>query len=125
MSEKQPAPGAFVWRDLTVPNATEVRDFYSKVVGWKAEALSMGEYDDYVMTSSDGEVTGGICHARGSNSKQPPFWMLYITVESVEASAQLCLELGGKVIDGPRLAGKKPFCVIQDPGGAYVGLIEG
>jgi predicted enzyme related to lactoylglutathione lyase len=47
---------------------------------------------------------------------------MYITVADVDASAQRCQELGGKVLDGPRpLAGGR-FCVIQDPAGAVAAL---
>ena len=37
MSEQQkPEVGSLSWFDLTVPNAEEVNDFYSKVIGWKS-----------------------------------------------------------------------------------------
>ena len=41
--------GLIGWFDLTVPNAGKVKDFYAKVVGWKPEPVSMGDYDDYNM----------------------------------------------------------------------------
>jgi len=34
------------------------------------------------------------------------------------------LSSGGKLIDGPRMMGKSRFCVIQDPAGAMIALIE-
>ena len=37
MSESQQQPGTIGWRDLTVPDAAKVRDFYQAVVGWKSE----------------------------------------------------------------------------------------
>ncbi len=36
------ALGLVTWRDLTVPNAELVRDFYQAVVGWGFEARVMG-----------------------------------------------------------------------------------
>lgn len=45
---------------------------YEKVVGWKVEDTSMGDYSDYTMMSpGDGEAISGICHARGSNTDLP------------------------------------------------------
>ena len=67
----------------------------------------------------------GICYAKGSNANVPPQWVFYVSVESVEASAAKCVELGGKIIDGPRMMGNSLFCIIQDPAGAFLGLIEG
>ena len=62
-------PGDIVWRDLTVSDATSIRDFYSAVVGWTSAGEDMGGYEDYNMIpagSADG--IAGICHARGSNA---------------------------------------------------------
>jgi len=116
--------GSIVWTDLTVENADEVRDFYSKVVGWKHEGVSMGEYDDYIMKANDEDGgTSGICHARGMNDSVPPLWMIYVTVADVTASAKACVDNGGKVLDGPRKMGKNEFAVIQDPAGAVMGII--
>lgn len=116
--------GSIVWTDLTVDNAVEVRDFYSKVVGWKHQGLSMGDYEDYVMkpNEDDGGATG-ICHARGANANIPAQWMIYVSVADVEASVKACVDNGGKVLDGPRKIGKNDFAVIQDPAGAVMGII--
>ena len=43
MSQNEtPAAGTIVWTDLSVPNASVVRDFYSQVIGWESSAESMG-----------------------------------------------------------------------------------
>jgi uncharacterized protein len=117
--------GAINWRDLTVPNAEEVRDFYQAVVGWESESLSMGDYDDYCMNPpGGGDTVAGICHARGTNANVPAQWLLYITVEDVDASAEKAVELGGAVLDGPRDMGYGRFAVIRDPAGAVCALFK-
>lgn len=125
-SENESKIGSVVWRDLTVPDAETVRDFYAQVVGWETQPHDMGDYEDYVMLApgtSDG--VAGVCHARGTNANIPPQWIVYVTVANVEASAARCVELGGAVLDGPRPMGAKPFCIVRDPAGAVLGLIEG
>jgi len=123
MTTAKPPMGSVTWRDLTVANAAELRDFYAAVVGWQPAPVSMGDYDDYNMTSpATGEPAAGICHARGANAKIPPQWLIYITVADVDASVRRCLELGGKVLDGPRTMGPGRFAVIQDPAGAVAAL---
>jgi predicted enzyme related to lactoylglutathione lyase len=43
MNERnRPEVGSVGWIDLTVPEAEEVRDFYSAVVGWKSEPVDIG-----------------------------------------------------------------------------------
>jgi predicted enzyme related to lactoylglutathione lyase len=85
----------------------------------------MDDYHDFDMLApgSDEPVTG-ICYARGANAALPPQWLIYITVDDVDKSASRCVELGGKVLDGPRMMGSSQFCVIQDPAGAVAALIS-
>lgn len=116
--------GSIAWRDLTVPDAAGLRDFYSEVVGWDVKPHSMGEYDDYVMVArGTDEAVAGVCHARGANASMPPQWLVYVVVEDVAASAERCASLGGQVIEGPRPMGAQSFCVVQDPAGAMLALI--
>ncbi len=125
MSDVSTGIGTAGWFDLTVPNADEVRDFYAGVIGWKPEALSMGEYNDYVMTLPDegGAGVAGVCHARGSNAGIPPVWLVYFKVADLDESVRICLEKGGKVIVGPKSMGPNgTYCIIQDPAGATAAL---
>lgn len=117
--------GKIGWLDITVDDASGLRDFYKKVVGWKSEDVSMGDYSDYSMTMpGSGDVVTGICHARGGNADLKGGWLVYITVADVEASATACQANGGTVLVQPRgLAGGK-FCVIEDPSGATAALYQ-
>ncbi len=122
----KPSVGSIVWCDLTLEEAENVRDFYAGVVGWKINDHDMGEYADYEMIApGSGEAVAGICHARGTNKNLPREWLVYVQVEDVETSAARCLELGGRVLNGPRKMGDKDFCVIEDPEGAVLALISG
>jgi len=118
--------GSIGWFDLTVPNATEVRDFYKKVVGWKTADVAMDGYNDYCMNSPEsGKTVAGVCHARGVNESLPPTWMIYITVKSAAASAKRCVAMGGSVLVEPKgLGGMGRYCVIRDPAGAVAALFE-
>lgn len=117
--------GKIFWQDLTVEDAEQVRDFYSKVIGWTFEKVNQGEYDDYNMINpEDKEVVAGICHKRGELQDIPSQWLNYVMVENMENSVAQCLAHGGKIIDGPKNMGKAKFAVIQDPAGAYLALME-
>lgn len=122
----KPEIGSITWCDLTVPNAEEVKTFYEKVIGWKADPVSMGDYDDYSMIAPESnKIAAGICNAKGINAKLPPQWLIYITVENVDTSAQTCLELGGRVLVEPKtISNYGRFCVIQDPAGAVCALFK-
>ena len=124
METHPPRAGTIGWIDLTVPDAAAVSEFYAAVAGWEVSPVSMGAYDDFNMViPGDGEPVAGICHARGSNADLPPSWLMYITVEDVDASAEICRNLGGQVIAEPRDMGDLGrFSVIRDPAGAVVAV---
>jgi len=120
----KPPSGSIAWIDLTVPDATGVRDFYKDVVGWDHDACDMDGYQDFNMMAAGTDLPiAGICHARGGNADMPPSWMIYITVPDVDAAAARCGESGGKVLVGPK-GEKQRFCVIEDPAGAVCALFE-
>jgi predicted enzyme related to lactoylglutathione lyase len=127
MATRKQAPiGSINWIDLTVAAATDVRDFYREVVGWRWTGLDMGGYEDFCMNLPAGGTTvAGICHARGTNADLPPAWLVYITVADVDRSAARCVALGGAVLAGPReLGGMGRYCVIRDPAGAAAALFQ-
>ena len=121
----RPVIGQVEWLDLTVNDATRVKNFYSKVVGWKSSDVDMGSYSDYsIETPADRNTVAGICHARGQNANIPSQWLVYVRVASVSESAEECKRLGGEVLDGPRRMGGSHFCIIKDPEGAVMALLS-
>lgn len=126
MSEEQnPIPGQIIWIDLTIPDAEPVRDFYSQLVGWQPQPVDMGGYTDFNMTLEGTDTpAAGICYARGQNAALPPQWLIYIAVEDLAAAVKTCNSLGGKLVAGPFLQPDHRYCVVQDPAGAFVALVE-
>lgn len=118
-------PGSIFWVDLTVPEATSLRDFYGEVVGWNFTDHAMGDYVDYnVQAPASGETVAGLCHARGMNADLPAQWLIYIVVEDLDQSIAKCLERGGSVVVEPRMLGTSRSCVIRDPAGACAALFQ-
>ncbi|MDX1683851.1 MAG: VOC family protein [Saprospiraceae bacterium] len=126
MENKKTIVGGFEWADLTVDNATQVRDFYKEVIGFTHEDVNMGEYNDFSMNSPTDEQTKvGICHARGTNNDIPPQWMIYFNVENLEDSMQSVKNNGGKILAGPKGSEKYgSYCFIEDPSGARCALFQ-
>jgi len=122
--------GRIYWLDLTVPNASETRDFYRQVIGWSAQDVEMEDgnasYADYNMLGEDGTPAAGICHARGSNADLPPVWMLYLPVADLAESIRRVEEEGGKVqkaVTGEN--GAHVYAAVQDPVGVWFALVQG
>ena len=119
--------GTIAWVDLTVPDAPQLREFYAAVTGWVPEALSMGDYDDYVMNAPvSGTAAAGVCHSRGANADLPQQWIVYIIVDDLDKRLAECRARGGNVIAGPKsMGGTARYAVIRDPAGAVAALYAG
>ena len=124
-AETQYRAGQILWRDLTVPDAPAIRDFYKEVIGWQHSDHPMGDYNDYNMLQAEtGEVITGVINKRGVNAAIPSVWMLYVGVENVDASMRRCEELGGKVLVSPSIDVAYRYAIIQDPAGAIIGIMQ-
>lgn len=122
--------GWIYWLDLTIPDAPATRDFYTGVIGWRAEDVAITDgsqqYADYNMLDRDGSPAAGICHARGVNVDLPPVWMIYLPVGDIEESLRRAEAEGGSVIKATRDGdGKARYAVVRDPVGACLALVPG
>jgi len=122
--------GCIAWVDLTVADASAIRDFYCKVVGWSAEDVAMGDpsdrYADYNMVCGDGNAAAGICHARGVNVGVPAVWMHYLPVGDLEESVRRVEDEGGEVVKTTSGSdGKLEVAVVKDPVGVCFALAAG
>ncbi len=109
--------GRVAWLDLTVDDATTSRDFWFHVGGFDGvEAVSMGPYNDFALTS-DGNTIAGVCHRRGPNAQLPPVWLVYLRVADLEQAVAEARERGGEVISE-----RDGFAVIRGPGGAVAAV---
>ncbi len=117
-------PGQIGWVDLTVPDATTVRDFYRAVVGWEYREVDMDGYADYAMTNLEGRDVTGICHARGINEGLPAQWLVYFTVLDLDFAVGEAVARGGEVLTVPTDMGAGRFAVIRDPAGAVCALFQ-
>ncbi|GAC14129.1 VOC family protein [Aliiglaciecola lipolytica] len=118
--------GSVVWTDLTVNNASEVKDFYQQVVGWKPNPVNMGDYDDFTMQlPENNQDVVGICHAKGENAGLPAQWLLYFKVADLDQSIENTHAQGGKLLSAIKhYGGVSRYVIIQDPAGAVCALFE-
>lgn len=118
--------GSFSWADLTVENASEIKDFYASVIGYSFTEVDMGGYGDYCMNSpADDQTKTGICHAKGGNKDLPPMWLIYFYVANLDESLEKLKEKGGQILAGPKsYGGGSVYAVIKDPAGACCALFQ-
>ena len=119
--DKHP-PGAFCWIELGTTDQNAAKEFYGKLFGWEVNDLPMGPGDFYTMFKVKGRdaAAGYTLRQDQRAAGVPPHWMIYVAVESADASAKKAAQLGGKVVAAPfdvYTVGR--MAVIQDPAGAF------
>jgi len=117
--------GSFCWIELATSDQAAAKNFYGSIFGWTPNDMPMGPNDFYTIFRIDGRDAAAGYTLRPEQVAQhvPPHWMLYIQVDSVDASAGKVPGLGGKVIVAPfDVFDAGRMAVIQDPTGAYFSL---
>ena len=119
-------PGTFSWIDLATPDPEGAKRFYGELFGWEPEDVPTGG-PVYAMCRLDGANVAAIGEQPQDQREMgiPPHWNSYVTVDSVDASAQRVTELGGAVVAAPfDVLDAGRMTSIQDPAGAYLNLWE-
>lgn len=124
MDDPRYTPGKFSWNELLTTDPEGAKTFYGQLFGWTSQDWPMSDFNYSIVKAGETEV-GGIMpipsHAKG----MPPTWGAYVTVEDVDATAQLAEKLGGKIRVAPTdIPTVGRFTVIQDPQGAVIAAIK-
>lgn len=118
--------GTFCWVELSTTDTEAAKTFYSSLFGWDTE---------------DGPVPGGVytmckkgdAYVAAIQSLQdemrsqghPPFWLSYVSVDSVDKTAAKAEEIGGKVLAPPfDVMDVGRMAVVQDPTKASLAVWE-
>lgn len=116
------SPGHVGWNELHTTDWQAAFAFYSGLFGWqKDQAMDMGPMGTYQLFSVDGgDAVGGMM----TNPDVPgPFWLHYITVDSIDAAIDRITAAGGSVVHGPQEVPGGAWIVHgRDPQGAYFAL---
>ena len=125
MDSKHKLHGAFSWCELLTTDADAAKRFYGKLFNWMLEPAPISTPDmEYTLVKCGGEQMGGIMTIPPAAEGMPPCWGVYVTVDDVDATAKLAVEMGGKVCLPPQdIPQVGRFCVLQDPQGAMINVI--
>ena len=126
--------GTFGWNELMTSDMDGAKDFYSKVIGWEANDVQMGNptlaakpgEPSYTLWTMGDTQVGGAMKLEGPEMENiPPHWMSYVNVADADDVAQKAVTNGGKIIVGPMdIEGIGRFYIISDPQGAALGLAQ-
>ncbi len=125
MDKKCNLHGAFSWCELLTTDTDIAKRFYNKLFNWTLEpAPTSLPGVDYTLVKCADQHQGGMMAIPPSAEGMPPHWGVYVTVDDVDATAKLAVEMGGKICMPPQdIPEVGRFCVLQDPQGAVFSVI--
>ena len=121
-----PLHGSFWWNELATNDVEGAKAFYAEVLGWTFEAMpvppSVGSY--WCAMTGDRRIGGVMGLPDQAPPGTTPYWLTYIAVDDIDASAALVAQKGGTVMVPPfDIAGVGRMAVISDPQGAVLALV--
>lgn len=125
MADQKQIHGTFCWNELMTWDIKKAIKFYSDLIGWKIADSGMPGMNYNIVKAGDKQVAGMMAMTPEMPAQVPSHWMAYITVDDVDGAAAKVDQLGGKILHGPAdIPTVGRFCVIQDPTGAAISMIQ-
>jgi predicted enzyme related to lactoylglutathione lyase len=118
-------PGAFSWVELATTDQPAAKAFYRSLFGWQANDMPMGPSEFYSMFELSGRNAAAAYTMRPEQRSQgvPPYWGLYVAVESADRAAERAAPLGGTVALAPfDVFDAGRMAVVQDPTDAFISV---
>jgi uncharacterized protein len=90
--------GHFAWYELITTDVEAAKAFYTKVIGWGAQDVSMPGRPYFLFTAEEAWVGGLMDLPKGAREMgEKPCWVGYVRVNDVDATAERIKRLGGAV----------------------------
>jgi predicted enzyme related to lactoylglutathione lyase len=116
--------GKVVLVQLVTPDLVVAKRFYGGLFGWRFRDLKLGG-DDYAEATLDGQLVAGLMHKSvAAGEHRQSSWLTFLAVRDVDATKQLALAAGAKVLLEPHsLPGRGREAVFADPQGAVFAVL--
>ncbi len=121
-------PGTWNWNNLLTNDVDTAKSFYGDVFDWSA-VQPEGAPDFVWNWQVEGQrwpegMAGLMRMGSEMPSDAPPYWQVYLMVESADRAIELTKERGGRLIFGPQEIPVGKIAVLFDPQGAAFSVIE-
>src|SRR5208283_5405875 len=118
--------GRFVWYELMTTDMDAAKAFYTKVVGWGTQDVSMPGMPYSLFTVAGSSVSGLMrLPEEAKKIGERSSWIGYVGVNDVDATADQIKRLGGTVHVPPQnILSISRFAVVADPQMATLALVQ-
>ena len=115
--------GAMCWNELACRDVEAATDFYTALLGWKTDTITIGGAEYTTVLVGD-RPNGGIYRMGDDLEDLPPAWFVWFGVETTDRSAAQVIDLGGEVIRPPYDGPFGRAALVSDPQGAVFGMMQ-
>jgi predicted enzyme related to lactoylglutathione lyase len=115
-------PGALTWNELHTPDLAAATAFYGDLFGWTFDAIDTGGGPAYQVIRNGERANGGAMDAQPG---EPPNWLPYFAVASLDEAIEGVTGAGGELRAGPIPFPAGRIAVVADPQDAPFALWEG
>jgi len=118
-------PDAFGWAELNARGLERAVTFYETVFGWTHSEQPFGEGEVYTQFEHGGMPIAGALEMNPQiPAETPSYWLIYFTVEDVDARFARAIELSGRELVAPQDMPGGRFAIVSDPQGAAFGILS-
>ena len=118
-------PDAFGWAELNARGLERAIAFYETVFGWTHSKQPFGDGEVYTQFEHAGQPIAGALEMNPLiPAETPSYWLIYFTVDDVDARFQRAMDLGGREMVAPQDMPGGRFAIVGDPQGAALGILN-
>lgn len=117
-------PGSLGWNELGTNDVAAAGAFYERVFGWGRHEHDMGGEIVYTEFTLGEQMVGGMMPIQPEWGEVPPHWGVYLRVDNCDDSQAKAESLGANVVEPAKSIDNIRFAVLQDPQGAYFGIVH-
>ena len=116
--------GKVVFVELVTPDVTAAKQFYGELFGWIFRDIQVGG-TRYAEAFLDGHSVAGLIHKdMPEGRRRQPAWLTFISVRDVDATREIALQHGAKVLFEPHsIPDRGREAVFADPQGATFAVL--
>ena len=114
--------GTICWHELMTTDVDVSNIFYKSVFKWKRQSMDFPGIEYFMMKLGD-EPVGGMMTVTENDTH--PHWLIHVSVEDCDKTAEKAKELGGKILNPPTdFEGVGRGAILMDPSGGMLGIIK-
>jgi predicted enzyme related to lactoylglutathione lyase len=126
-SQTKHAAGNFCWFELGTSDQNAAKEFYTELFGWSFidSPLPPEMGGVYTTLTKDDKKVGAMYQLGPHTGDVPPYWMLYVAVNSADETVAKVAELGGAALCPPfDVMEHGRMVMFKDPTGATLSVWE-